>query len=303
MTNPTWATGGSVATSLTVLHLSDTHLSGDGSLHNGVVDTAAALERVLRRASVLQHIDAVVMSGDLSDDGTAASYRLLKGLVEPWATDRNAPVLYVMGNHDGRAGFDAVLGPRTGTVTIGGVRFLRLDSSVPGFGYGTVPDDQIDWLRAELRERAESGSVVVLHHPPIAAKTPLLHALELQNPARLLDAITGTDVRLVLAGHFHHPVATTVNGIPLVVAPGITNTTDVLAEPGHERTVVGAGAALVRIPVRGAAARGGHVESGERLGAPEVCFLTAPSTADGTEIFDLDPEGVAAIAAQSGAPQ
>ena len=53
---------------LTLLHLSDTHLAGDGALHNGVVDTAAALRRVLRRAETLRRIDGVVMSGDLSDD-------------------------------------------------------------------------------------------------------------------------------------------------------------------------------------------------------------------------------------------
>lgn len=274
---------------LTLLHLSDTHLAGDGTLHNGVVDTAAALRRVLRRAETLRRIDGVVMSGDLSDDGSAESYRLLRGEIEPWARDRGAPVLYVMGNHDGRDGFESVLGARTGVAEIGGVRFLRLDSSVPGFGYGHVGSEQLDWLRGELRAPAEHGSVVVMHHPPVPARTPLLQALELQNPDELLDAIAGTDVRLVLAGHFHHSLVTTVRGIPLMVATGITNTTDVLATPGHERAVVGSGAALVTVPLADA--------------APTVTYLTAPSESDGTEIFDLTPDRVAAIAREAGVPQ
>ena len=67
---------------LRILHLSDSHLFGDGALHYGAVDTLAALRRVLARAEGLSALDAVVLSGDLSNDGSAQSYRLLRGLVE-----------------------------------------------------------------------------------------------------------------------------------------------------------------------------------------------------------------------------
>lgn len=284
MTDPTHS--GGVADAVTILQLSDTHLAGDGSRHYGIVDTHAALTRVLRRAETLRRIDVVVMSGDLSDDGSEESYRLLQRTVEPWAGDRGAPVLYVMGNHDGRDGFESVLGARTGAALVGGLRFLRLDTSVPGFGYGSVDAEQLAWLRSELRSPAAHGSVLVLHHPPVAARTPLLRALELQRPDALLDAIAGTDVRLILAGHFHHALVTTVRGIPLVVAPGITNTTDVLAAPTHERAVIGSGAALVTVPLTDQ--------------PPSVTYLTAPSDSDGTEVFDLGPDRVAAIAGASG---
>ena len=46
---------------LRLLHISDTHLFGDGSLHYGIVDTTAALERVLTKASEIEGIDAVVL--------------------------------------------------------------------------------------------------------------------------------------------------------------------------------------------------------------------------------------------------
>ena len=85
---------------LRILHLSDTHLYGDGSLHYGIVDTLAGLDRVLARAATLTESAVVVVSGDLSDDGTAASYRILKSTLEPWAAQRGAAVVYAMGNHD-----------------------------------------------------------------------------------------------------------------------------------------------------------------------------------------------------------
>lgn len=273
---------------LRVLHLSDCHLFGDDTLHYGLVDTRAALGRVLDAAAGVADVDVVVLSGDLSDDGTPAAYRALAGAIEPWAAERGAAVAYAMGNHDDRAGFEEVLGARTGTLAVGAVRIVRLDSSVPGAGYGLVDDEQLDWLTRELAS-SDAPTIVLLHHPPTPAATPLLQALELQNPARLLDICSAAGVLTVLAGHYHHALVTAERGIPVIVAPGITNTTDVHAPAGHERALTGSGFAVIDIPLT-------------RTAAPRVTVHRAPSPADGQVIFDLGPDQVAAIAAQAGPP-
>lgn len=271
---------------LRILHLSDTHLFGDDTRHYGVVDTTAALRRVLNRCVGMRRVDVVVASGDLSDDGSEASYRLLRDELEAWAGARGAVVLYTMGNHDRRDGFEAVIGDRVRAVTVGDVRFLLLDSSVPGRGHGRVDTEQLDWLRGELATPAAGGSVVVVHHPPVPALTPLLHALELQNPDDLLDACAGTDVRVILSGHYHHSLVARRRGIPVIVAPGVANTSDVVADDGRERAAVGSGGALISLPAG--------------RGAPGVTFLQAPSPADGRVLFDLSPADIDAIAAKAG---
>ncbi|TAM71166.1 MAG: hypothetical protein EPN48_02100 [Microbacteriaceae bacterium] len=288
-----------------ILHLSDTHLSGDGSLHYGVVDTRAALQRVLDRAAGLGAIDVVVASGDLSDDGSTASYQALRAAIEPWAARRGAAVVYAMGNHDLPAAFEAVLGDREGVRTVRGFRIVHLDSSVPGYGYGDVTAVQLDRLRKLLAEPAENGTILVVHHPPVPASTPLLVALELQHPNVLLAVCTGaagsvgdrvvngnhvvnnngSDVRLILSGHYHHSVATAAAGIPVVVAPGITNTTDALAPAGTERATVGAGFALIEVPI---------------AGAPRATFVSAPGPDDGRELFNLDAAAIQRIAREAG---
>jgi 3',5'-cyclic AMP phosphodiesterase CpdA len=277
---------------LRILHLSDTHLfgadpsgTGDRPLHYGRVDTTAALRRVLDRASVLTRLDLVVASGDLSDDGSPDSYRQLRELIDPWAAARGADVLYAMGNHDLREGFEAVLGARERVATVRGRRIIVLDSSVPGAGYGAVDAAQLERLRAELAVPAEYGSVLVLHHPPVPAPTPLLAALQLQDPQPLLEVCAAGDVRVILAGHYHHPLATSVRGIDVFVAPGVANTTDVTACAGHESARTGAGFALVELPARG----------------PARCVpVTAPAPDDGTVIFDLPPDEVRRIAIAAG---
>ncbi|WP_431279268.1 metallophosphoesterase [Leifsonia poae] len=281
MTDPTPSTH----RGLRILHLSDTHLFGDGTLHYGMVDTLAALDRVLTRANELGHVDVVVASGDLSDDGSSESYRLLAARIGPWADEHGATVVYAMGNHDLRDGFEQVLGAREGVTEVNGFRILAIDSSVPGAGYGNIDAGQLDTVHGVLDEPAPHGSVVVLHHPPVPASSALLAALELQNPDELLDVCASGDVRLVLAGHYHHALVAEAHGIPVVVAPGVANTADAIAPAGTERATVGSGFAVIDLPVQG---------------EPRVAFISAPGSDDGTEIFDLDAAEVQRIAAAAG---
>lgn len=277
-----------VPTPLRLLHLSDTHLAGDGTLHHGVVDTAAALGRVLVRAADLTALDAVVVTGDLTDDGSPEAYRALRDAVEPWAARRHASVHYVMGNHDLPEAFERVLGDRVGTAEVRGFRIVRLDSSVPEAGYGCLGAGQLGWLTAALREPGgEAGSVVLVHHPPIPAMTPLLAVLELQDPVRLLEICSAAGVLAILSGHYHLPLVSSIDGVTVAVAPGVTNTADVAVPAGRERARIGSGCALVEIPAAG------H-------GPVRVTTLAAPSPQDGVVVMEFDEDQVARIAASAG---
>lgn len=270
---------------LRILHLSDTHLFSDGSLHYGRVDTLAALDRTLARAAALDAIDAVVATGDLSDDGGEESYRLLASRLAPFAADRGADVVYAMGNHDLRTGFEAVLGARETVTLRRGFRIVTLDTSVPGAGYGALDSAQLERLAEILAVPAPHGTVVALHHPPVPAASALLAALELSNPEALLDVCAAGDVRLIVAGHYHHALAASARGIPVVVAPGVANSSDPIAPAGTERAVTGSGFAVIDLPVEG---------------DPQALFLPAPGPEDGVEIFDLDVAEVERIAAAAG---
>jgi Icc protein len=270
-----------------VLQLSDTHLMAPGALHNGLVDTTAALVRVLESLSGLGPLDAVVVSGDVSDDGSPASYAAARELVGTFAADRGAVAVFAMGNHDLPGPFTEALGPTRSVHDAGGLRIVVLDSSVPGRGYGELSAEQLSWAREVLATPAERGSVVVVHHSPLPAPTVLHEGLRLQRPAELLTALAGTDVRAVLSGHYHHPFAATLpSGLAAFVAPGVANRCDVLVAPGRERILRGSGALLVDLD-----------EAGVR-----ATVLTVPGPGDGEELFVLDEETVARIVVEAGVP-
>ncbi|WP_431278541.1 metallophosphoesterase [Leifsonia poae] len=273
--------------SLRILHLSDTHLYGDGRLHYGLVDTLAALDRVLERAQDLVSVDVVVASGDLSDDGSAESYGLLAERLEGWAEPRGAAVVYAMGNHDLAPAFEQVLGPRERSVSVGGFRLVTVDTTVPGAGYGLIDADRLRRLQDALAEPAPNGTVVALHHPPVPPTTDLFETLQLVDPHPLLEVCAAADVRLILAGHYHHSLVSSAGptGIPVVVAPAVANTTDVLSPPGRERAVRGSGFALIRVPT---------------AGPVRAHFVSAAAPDDGATVYNLSQSDIDRIAADSG---
>ena len=292
---------------LRLVHVSDSHLTGDGTLHQGVVDTTAALDRVLAEAGRVEGVRLLVGSGDLSDDGSSASYRLLRGRLDAWAAPRGAAVALVPGNHDLRAGFAEVFGgdpdaPLDRVVEVDGWRVIGLDTSVPGAGYGDLRPRQLDLLRDLLATPAARGTVLVLHHPPLPAPTTLHEALALRAPEALAAVIDGTDVRVVLAGHYHHHIVGDLAGVPVIVAPGVANDTDVAAPEGTERAVRGSGFVVVDIEPMDVEPMdvepgGGHV------GGVRSTVVRVYDAHDGDEVFSLDRDTVERIAAEAGPPR
>jgi 3',5'-cyclic AMP phosphodiesterase CpdA len=269
-----------------ILHLSDLHLTGDGSPHLGRVDTLAALRRVLDRVADLRRLDAVVLSGDLAEDGTAAAYARLREVVQPWAAERGAEVVYAMGNHDHAETFEAELGPRRRVVDLTDVRIVVTDSAIPDWPGGRLGAEQLDWLRDVLASPRPGRTVVVVHHPPLPAMTPVLAAIELADSQRMLEVCRCAEVSLVLSGHYHHSLVTDVGGVLVAVAPAVANTNDLSAPPGHDRAVTGSGCALVTI---------------KGNGRPTVSAVMASAPDDGEALFDLDADSVARLLADLGA--
>lgn len=290
---------------LRILHLSDTHFSGDGGRHYGVVDTAEHLRRALAHVGHLL-FDLVVVSGDVSEDGTEESYRSIRAQLEPWAQARGARVVFAMGNHDRRDSFRAVLGggqpdadeqeltgvdldrPIASVVTRNGWRVIVLDSSIPGVGYGDLEPEQKQFLRETLATPAEHGTVVVVHHPPVRAQTDLLQALALDehDGHELIDLLRGTDVRVVLSGHYHLPITEFVAGVPVTVAPGVTNISCAFGDPAEEASIDGFGGSVVTI-------------DGERVRV--VPFIERLTPDD--FVFHFDADAVADIIREAGRPR
>jgi Icc protein len=204
---------------ITILHVSDVHAT-NGELLYGAVNGLERLDLVCSYALDAGITpEAVVITGDLVQRGHAAAYPALARALARLEDRIGAPVITALGNHDDPHAARAL--PHHGTahyrsVELDAVRILVLDS-----GSGSLGTEQLDWLRDELATPHALGTVVAVHHAPLGSPLPTLAKQGLRDADALLDALAGTDTRLVLAGHFHHPLSATVRGIPLSVGPSL----------------------------------------------------------------------------------
>ncbi|MRG58682.1 phosphodiesterase [Agromyces sp. CFH 90414] len=222
-----------------IAHVSDLHLLAGGAPLGGRADTVAALDQAISQLERLSDaLDAIVVTGDVADLGEADAYRRARAALEPLAVATGAELVWVMGNHDERAAFRAGLtddpptdSPVHRVVDVGGLRIVSLDVTVPGWHHGMIDGETVSWLRAVLAVPAPHGTVLAMHHAPIATPLALMDVLELQGQDALADVLAGSDVRLILGGHLHYATTGTFTGIPVAVAGATAYTMDLSARP------------------------------------------------------------------------
>jgi 3',5'-cyclic AMP phosphodiesterase CpdA len=159
-----------------ILHLSDTHITAASGPNRDGIDPRASLLRMLHDCGELPGLDAVVVSGDVADDGSPEAYADALDLVGAFTRPRGIPAIFSTGNHDDRKPFAAILGSghpdphsqfdsadgeRAAVTTVAGYRIITLDSLVPGKAYGEISAPQLEWLRGVLAEPAPDGTVLV----------------------------------------------------------------------------------------------------------------------------------------------
>ena len=239
-----------------IAHFSDTHLRHPASpLVRGVVDPRVPLSELLAGLLMSGHApDTLLFTGDLSDDGSAESYQLLRELVEPIAVELGAGLIWLNGNHDDRGTFRReLLGepasdePLNQVHVVGGLRVLCLDTTQPGEVAGRVAPESLAWLTEQLATAAPKGTLLALHHAPLPVVQDLAATWELLDQAPLAAVLRGSDVRCLLAGHFHQTSFGTFAGIPVAAATSTCYTQDLFAGHGIRGQAGGQGFTLVRV--------------------------------------------------------
>lgn len=216
-----------------LVHVSDTHLVGDGLLA-GTLDSEARLRRLFAQMhDAGGSPEAIVVTGDLADRGEPAAYARLRSIAEPAAAALGSRLIWAMGNHDSRAALrehlldeDPSAEPFDRVHWVNGLRIIVLDTTVPGFHHGELSAAQLDWLAEELTFPAPDGTLLAMHHPPVPCVQELAVLVELRGQAALADVLRGSDVRAILAGHLHYSTSGTFAGIPVSVASATCYTQD-----------------------------------------------------------------------------
>jgi len=224
-----------------IAHLSDLHVTEPGQLAYGQVDCTAMLAAAVVQINRLHPLpDLVVMTGDLVDHPTPASYGELVRVL----ADLVPPVRLIPGNHDDadllRAAFpDAAYLGQTGSVrwaeNWGALRVIGLDSTIPQDPRGALRSDDLAWLEAVLTA-SNQPTVILLHHPPMATGLWFMDGIGLGNNDEFGAIIARhPQVLRLLCGHQHRSIHALWQGSMVCVAPStghqMEGTLAALAEP------------------------------------------------------------------------
>ncbi|MDE1183871.1 phosphodiesterase [Paraburkholderia sp.] len=196
--------------------ISDLHIKRPGALAYRRVDTAPFLARCIAALNALEpRPDAVIMTGDLVDQGDPEQYAHLKTLLAPL----EIPYFLLVGNHDDRDAlrdaFPERAELRSGgefvqyAVDVGAMRVIALDSMVPDQSAGDLCDARLAWLETQLDACAGKPAVVALHHPPFVCGIGHMDELRLAPAAAArLEALIARypNVERVICGHVHRPM-------------------------------------------------------------------------------------------------
>ena len=187
-----------------IAQISDIHLTEHGQVIWDT-DTLSHFESAIQGLSKIKDLDAIIVSGDLSNDDSEWTYHYID---ERLATLK-LPVFCCLGNHDSTSAlsidFKCLRFDRE--AMIGEWRFLFINSvsrdpDKLGFfkSRGLILDDDLALLESKIHTGIKTS--VVLHHPPIEPGG-WLNRKPLENKEVFNDIIRESDVKLVLYGHIH----------------------------------------------------------------------------------------------------
>ncbi len=206
--------------SLLVAQVTDIHLFADQNQELLGLSTRRSFKVVLEQLLSLQpQPDLLLLTGDLSQDGTFESYVQLQNLLAPLSL----PIYWLPGNHDCLNVMQQVLrAPLSPCKSFeqSGWQFVLLDSTIPEHVSGCLSSETLDALNFQLEIASHLHTLIAIHHPPCKVNSNWMDAIMLQNPEELFAVIDRyPQVKLVIFGHIHQEFSWQRQGVHYLGTP------------------------------------------------------------------------------------
>jgi len=219
-----------------ILQLSDLHLVADEA---GLVRGIRGCDSFARVLALAEgdgaHTDLVLVTGDVSNDGSPESYRHFQALM----AGVGAPVYVIPGNHDlpDVLREHAVGGPvrPERACSVGGWRLVLLDSVLVGEVKGRLGAQELARLDRELQDSVDPHALVVLHHNPCGIGSRWFEDLGIDDREAFWAVLDRHPrVRGVLFAHIHQDFDAQRGSVRLLGTPS----TSAQFAPGTDTLVI-----------------------------------------------------------------
>jgi Icc protein len=221
--------------SIRAIQITDCHLPKLPELEYRSINSHENLKLLLKkvqRFAIDFEADFILATGDLSEDASAESYRLLHS----YLSKTGLPVLALPGNHDEPALLERFF-PRSPVDNIevsehGQWQLIRINSCLASSPAGQISDLNLAELERVLSKDSGRSRLLAVHHQPVPVGSLWIDKYKLMEAdsfLRLIDQCK--DVKAVVWGHVHQVFSKDRNGTLMLSGPSSA----INALPGEQK--------------------------------------------------------------------
>jgi 3',5'-cyclic AMP phosphodiesterase CpdA len=174
-------------------------------IHVGSQFREEVFKKVIDEINLLKP-DAVVITGDLTNEGLVEQYEKCKKMISQINVEK---IIAISGNHDyrntGYLLFKKYFPFKTENDLGNDVILITLNSTRPDRDDGEVGHKQTLWLEHTLKKYENKFKIVAMHHHLIGIPDTGSDRLTVIDAGDVLRAVLDSNVSLVLCGHKHRP--------------------------------------------------------------------------------------------------
>jgi len=174
-------------------------------IHVGAQFREAVFDQVIEELNSLKP-DAVIITGDLTNEGLKEQYEKCKTLISKINVDR---IIAISGNHDyrntGYLHFKKYFPYQTINELSDDVVLITIGTARPDRDEGEVGHRQTLWLERTMKKYKKRIKILAMHHHLIGIPDTGSDRLTIIYAGDVLRATLDSDVDLVLCGHKHRP--------------------------------------------------------------------------------------------------
>lgn len=232
---------------LRFVQISDIHLldNKNDKLHN--IDISKVFSEILKSINKIKpKIDFILLSGDVSENGSVSSYINAKEIL----SSIRIPVFWIPGNHDDLCNInilnnDLNISPLKSFVK-NDINFILLnsvafDNNGINRSRGFLSSNELQFLKNELQNNISKINIIALHHPPIKSGTWKDERM-LENSDSFFELINQFDnVSLVIFGHQHQSAFKKIGNVFFYSPPAASYQFDKIIKWGFDNKPPGFG--------------------------------------------------------------
>lgn len=211
-----------------ILQITDTHIVCPPLKVSGVLDTLSLFENAIAKIeqdlAKLGKVDAILVTGDISDNGDLDSYLAFKSVI----SRLGIPYFVLPGNHDLRASMHQCFDDLSPAIseeinwikTFPDLDIIGLDTVIPGQSGGKLSSSGLTFLAQALQRHPEKPALIAMHHPPFESGIRFIDAIGLEGAQEMAEILeqSARDIRII-CGHLHNSIVSTIGGATVLSSP------------------------------------------------------------------------------------